>query len=350
MNLTDRARQGLLDPLIGRTDELQRTIEVLCRRRKNNPVFVGDAGVGKTAMAEGLATRLLAGRRARPAEGRRGLLARLRRAAGRHPVPRRLRGALQGRHPRAGRAAARDSLHRRNPLHRRRRRDHRRHDGSRHADQADPHRRRPARHRLDDVRGLQAHREGPRAGAAAAEDRDRRAVDRGDGEDPRRPARPLRGAPRRDLHGRGARSRRQAGRAPPARLPAARQRDRRHRRSRRGRAPRNRGQNRDRSRSSTPSDIEAIVARMARIPARQASSSDRERLRTLEESLRARGVRPARGRASRGAGDQAIARGPRHAGAAGRRVPVHRSDRRRQDGAGQTAGDCSSATSSSAST
>jgi ATP-dependent Clp protease ATP-binding subunit ClpA len=59
MNLTDRARQGLLDPLIGRADELQRTIEVLCRRRKNNPVFVGEAGVGKTAMAEGLATKLL---------------------------------------------------------------------------------------------------------------------------------------------------------------------------------------------------------------------------------------------------------------------------------------------------
>jgi ATP-dependent Clp protease ATP-binding subunit ClpA len=59
VNLTARARQGLLDPLIGRTDELQRTIEVLCRRRKNNPVFVGEAGVGKTAMAEGLALRLL---------------------------------------------------------------------------------------------------------------------------------------------------------------------------------------------------------------------------------------------------------------------------------------------------
>jgi ATP-dependent Clp protease ATP-binding subunit ClpA len=60
VNLTERAQKGLLDPLIGRADELQRTIEVLCRRRKNNPVFVGDAGVGKTAMAEGLATRLLA--------------------------------------------------------------------------------------------------------------------------------------------------------------------------------------------------------------------------------------------------------------------------------------------------
>jgi ATP-dependent Clp protease ATP-binding subunit ClpA len=59
MNLTDRAKEGLLDPLIGRTTELQRTLEILCRRRKNNPVFVGDAGVGKTALAEGLATRLL---------------------------------------------------------------------------------------------------------------------------------------------------------------------------------------------------------------------------------------------------------------------------------------------------
>ena len=58
VNLSDKARAGALDPLVGRTAELKRTIEVLCRRRKNNPVFVGDAGVGKTAMAEGLAARL----------------------------------------------------------------------------------------------------------------------------------------------------------------------------------------------------------------------------------------------------------------------------------------------------
>ena len=59
VNLTERARGGLLDPLIGRKAELTRTLEVLCRRRKNNPVFVGEAGVGKTALAEGLAQRLL---------------------------------------------------------------------------------------------------------------------------------------------------------------------------------------------------------------------------------------------------------------------------------------------------
>ena len=101
-----RARRGMLDPLIGRTEELQRTIEVLCRRRKNNPVFVGDAGVGKTAMAEGLATRLLDDDVQEPLAGRGGLLARHRSAARRHALPRRLRGALQGGRQRAHRAAA----------------------------------------------------------------------------------------------------------------------------------------------------------------------------------------------------------------------------------------------------
>jgi ATP-dependent Clp protease ATP-binding subunit ClpA len=59
VNLTARAEAGELDPLIGRTIELRRTMEILCRRRKNNPVFVGEAGVGKTALAEGLAQRLI---------------------------------------------------------------------------------------------------------------------------------------------------------------------------------------------------------------------------------------------------------------------------------------------------
>jgi ATP-dependent Clp protease ATP-binding subunit ClpA len=55
LDLVKMAKEGRLDPLIGRKAELERTIQVLCRRRKNNPVFVGDPGVGKTAMAEGLA-------------------------------------------------------------------------------------------------------------------------------------------------------------------------------------------------------------------------------------------------------------------------------------------------------
>ena len=58
VDLVKKAGQGKIDPLIGRANELQRVIQVLCRRRKNNPVFVGDPGVGKTAIAEGLAQRI----------------------------------------------------------------------------------------------------------------------------------------------------------------------------------------------------------------------------------------------------------------------------------------------------
>jgi ATP-dependent Clp protease ATP-binding subunit ClpA len=60
-NLNARAELGLIDPLIGRDAEIERTIQVLCRRRKNNPLLVGEAGVGKTAMAEGLAKRIVEG-------------------------------------------------------------------------------------------------------------------------------------------------------------------------------------------------------------------------------------------------------------------------------------------------
>ncbi|RFF49406.1 ATP-dependent Clp protease ATP-binding subunit ClpA [Xanthomonas campestris] len=58
-NLNDHARNGKIDPLVGRADEIERTIQVLCRRRKNNPLYVGEAGVGKTAIAEGLAKRIV---------------------------------------------------------------------------------------------------------------------------------------------------------------------------------------------------------------------------------------------------------------------------------------------------
>ncbi len=58
-NLNESAIQGKIDPLIGREDEVERTVQVLCRRRKNNPLLVGESGVGKTAIAEGLAKRIV---------------------------------------------------------------------------------------------------------------------------------------------------------------------------------------------------------------------------------------------------------------------------------------------------
>jgi ATP-dependent Clp protease ATP-binding subunit ClpA len=61
VNLNDKARQGKTDPLIGRHSEVERAIQVLCRRRKNNPLLVGDPGVGKTAIAEGLAKKIVDG-------------------------------------------------------------------------------------------------------------------------------------------------------------------------------------------------------------------------------------------------------------------------------------------------
>jgi len=58
-DLTQLARQGKLDVVIGRAEEIRRTIQVLSRRRKNNPVLIGEPGVGKTAVAEGLAQRIV---------------------------------------------------------------------------------------------------------------------------------------------------------------------------------------------------------------------------------------------------------------------------------------------------
>ena len=60
-DLTEIARKGEMDPVIGRADEIERVIQILCRRTKNNPVLLGEAGVGKTAIVEGLAQEIIAG-------------------------------------------------------------------------------------------------------------------------------------------------------------------------------------------------------------------------------------------------------------------------------------------------
>jgi ATP-dependent Clp protease ATP-binding subunit ClpA len=99
-NLNRLAADGKIDPLIGRRLEIERTIEILCRRRKNNPLYVGEAGVGKTALAEGLALMIVEGR-CRRAERLHHLRARHGHAGGGHQVPRRLREAPEGRARRA---------------------------------------------------------------------------------------------------------------------------------------------------------------------------------------------------------------------------------------------------------
>jgi len=79
VNLLEKAAAGKIDPLIGRERELERTVHVLCRRRKNNPVFVGDPGVGKTAVVEGLALHVHQGKVPKPLERVRAIRTTLRR-------------------------------------------------------------------------------------------------------------------------------------------------------------------------------------------------------------------------------------------------------------------------------
>ena len=196
INLNQKARAGRIDPLIGRGPEIQRTIQVLCRRQKNNPLFVGDPGVGKTAIAEGLARRIVMGDVPEVLREFHHLPARHGRAACRHALSRRFRGAAQGGDARDRGLSRRDHVHRRDPHGDRRRR----HLGRRHGRLQPAEARAPvghaALHRLDHLQGIPpAFREGPRAGAALPEDRRERAVGARRDRDPERAEALFRGLP-----------------------------------------------------------------------------------------------------------------------------------------------------------
>ena len=135
-NLNEMARQGRIDPLIGRAAEVERTIQILCRRRKNNPLFVGEAGVGKTAIAEGLAKKIVD--REVPEVLNDAVIYSLDLGGSgrRHQVPGRFREAPEGGARPTQASAAGDPVHRRDPHHHRRRLGLRRGDGRLQPDQA----------------------------------------------------------------------------------------------------------------------------------------------------------------------------------------------------------------------
>ena len=95
-DLTALARQGKIDPVIGRDEEIRRVMQVLTRRTKNNPVLIGEPGVGKTAIAEGLARRIVSGDVPETLKNKRLVAMDLSAMIAGRQIPRRVRGPAQG--------------------------------------------------------------------------------------------------------------------------------------------------------------------------------------------------------------------------------------------------------------
>ena len=165
-DLTERARKGEIDPVTGRDEEIRQIVDILMRRRQNNPILTGEAGVGKTAVVEGFRAAHRAGRRAAAAQGRVAAHARHRPAAGRRQHEGRVREpAAPGDRRGAGVAEADHPVHRRG-AHADRRRRRGRHRRRRQPAQAGAGARHAAHDRRHDLGGIQeAHREGSGADA-----------------------------------------------------------------------------------------------------------------------------------------------------------------------------------------